>query len=82
MVKQGNKNKVVNSPLGHLHDYHTLNLLGLGPVKKKKKKNSQTPLGRMCKLQVLVGNHLQVRGCRHAAQEDWLLHHGDDCFGV
>lgn len=72
MVKQVNNNKFVNSSPGHLHDYRALSLY----------KNRQIPLGCMCKLQVLVGNHLQVRRCRHAAQEDWLLHHGDDCLGV
>lgn len=40
------------------------------------------PLWRMCKLQVLVSNHLQVRRCRHATQEDWLLHHGDHRLGI
>ena len=44
--------------------------------------NQHRPLWSVCKLYVLVSNHLQVRGCRHAAQEDWLLHQWDHCLGI
>ena len=39
-------------------------------------------MGRVGELHVLVGDHLQVGGGRHAAQEDGLLGVGDPRLAV